>query len=365
MLSYLMRIGLAIRRHRLKLGLTQRMLGAAVDCSQPYLSQVERGRRPISEKIARKLEEVLESPGAFSWAPFLRGRPPLVPQSRQVSRALRRGAEAFEDVPDLGRPPRYKQVHQRWGIEDRLAFLGPTVQRLEEFRGMDERYWRSVNTLRYDSASEASLIGALSALGGQWTGVNLEKMGCSLTLINGTTGGKFKGTHRSFLFKHQGVSLSWTPQVPIRTRLKYRTPDNVLLISAGGRTVTAVIEVAGNVYHSHDEMLARQREIGVPMLVVDPARTRDPDIITAILDWALELAEPAGDVEIDREPFPLRVDHVKSVVGAGTLVNQPLALHPPARQSADRVFLSYVKGSPGLLRAGTVVAGPDGCREAA
>lgn len=360
-----MRVGLAIRRHRLSLGLTQRMLGAAVDCSQPYLSQVERGRRPVSEKIARKLEQVLEAPGLFTWAPFLRGRPPLTPQSRQVSKALRQGSDPYDPVPDLRRPPRFKQVHQRWGIEDRLSFLGPLTQRLEERRGMDERYWRSVNTLRYDSGSEVRLVGALSGLEGQWTGVNLRSLGCSLTLVNGKTGDLFKGTHRAFLFKHRGVSIAWAPQVPVRTHLKYRTPDNVLLLNAGDRTITAVVEVAGTAYHTAEEMRARQAELGVPLLVVDPERVSDPDVIQAILVWALELAEPIGNIKKDGKGFAFAVDYRESIVGPGSLVNQPLGLHSPASQSTNRVFLSHVQGAPGLLRAGPIVPGPDRVRESA
>ncbi|MBS2040677.1 helix-turn-helix transcriptional regulator [bacterium] len=360
-----MRIGLAIRRRRLSLGLTQRMVGAAVDCSQPYLSQVERGRRPISEKIARRLEQVLEAPGLFTWAPFLRGRPPLIPQSRQVSRSLRLGARPSEPTPELGRCPRFKQVHQRWGIEDRLAFLGPVTQRLEERRGMDERYWRSVNTLRYDSGTEVRLIGALSGLEGQWTGVKLKKLGCSLTLVNGKTGGPFKGHHRCFLFKYKHASLAWAPQIPVRTRLKYRTPDNVLLIRAGGTTVTAVVEVAGSQYHTPDELRARQMELGVPLLVIDPSRIHEPDLMETILQWALELAEPVRDLEVDRKGLTFAVDYRNSVVGSGTLMDEALSLHSPARQPTDRVFLAHVQGGPGLLRAGPVVTSPDRLRESA
>ena len=366
MLSYLMRVGLAIRKRRLSLGLTQRMLGAAVDCSQPYICQVERGRRPVSEQIARKLEEVMEAPGMFTFAPFLRGRPPLVPLSRQVSKTLRRGAQEVEPTPDLGRRPRYKQEHQRWGIEDRLAWLGPELEKLEEQRGADERYWRSVNTLRYDSGSEVRLIGRLSALGGQWTGLNPLKLGCSLTLINGKTGGPFKGTHRGFLFNHEGVSIAWVPQVPIRTRVKYRTPDNVLLISAGGRTVTTVVEVAGSDFHTEEELRQRQAELGVPMLVVDAARIQDPNLLNEILDWAVsKLPEPAADIEIDGKGLALAVHHRQAIVGSGAPVHQSLFLQPPTGQSANGVFLPNTQRVPGLLGAGAIVAPANRAREPA
>jgi transcriptional regulator with XRE-family HTH domain len=366
MLTYLMRVGLAIRRRRRSLGLTQRMVGAAVECSQPYICQVERGRRPVSEQIARKLEEVLEAPGMFTCAPFLRGRPPLVPLSKQVSKTLRRGASETEPTPDLGRRPRYKQEHQRWGIEDRLAWLGPVTEKLEEERGADERYWRSVNSLRYDSGSEVRLIGRLSGLGGQWTGLNLSKLGCSLTLINGKTGGPFQGTHRGFLFKHQGVSIAWVPQVPIRTRVKYRTPDNVLLISAGGRTITTVVEVAGSDFHTEEELRQRQAELGVPMFVVDAARVEDPNLLNEILEWAVsQLPEPAADVEVNRKGLALAVHHGQAVVGSGALVHQPLFLQPPSGQSANGVFLPNIQGVPGLLRAGTIVTRSNRTRESA
>ncbi|MCW5871319.1 MAG: helix-turn-helix transcriptional regulator [Candidatus Eremiobacteraeota bacterium] len=288
----------ALRARRRAEGLTQRAVAHGVGCSQPYLSQVERGRRPLSEKMALRLEEFLECPGLFTTAPFLKGRPPMTDTSKVIRRSLIQGAVAPTDPPpDLGRRPRHSQVHQKWGVEDRLSGLttvfreetGDMLERLEKEKGPDQRYWRNFNSLRFDSWCERWFLLALALLGAQLTGVRLSAMGCALAVVNGKSGKEFKGCHRGFLMQHQGVSIAWVPQVAVRTRAMYRCPDNVLLISKGDKTVTAVVEVVGGEYHTLDELVERAYELGVPFYALDAGWVGDPRVFPMILDWAVSL----------------------------------------------------------------------------
>lgn len=288
----------ALRARRRAEGWTQRGVAQGVGCSQPYLSQVERGRRPLSEKIALRLEEFLESPGLFTTAPFLKGRPPLTDISREARRILIQGAEAPTELPpDLGRKPRHIQVHQKWGVEDRLSGLttvfkeetGDMLEKLEKAKGPDQRYWRNLNSLRFDSWCERWFVLALALLGAQLTGVRLAFMGCSLAVVNGKSGKEFKGCHRGFFLQYQGVSIAWVPQVAVRTRAMYRCPDNLLMISKGCKTVTAVVEVVGGEYHTLEELVDRAYELDVPFYALDAGWVGDTGVIGDILEWAVSL----------------------------------------------------------------------------
>lgn len=292
------KVAQALRARRKAEGWSQRGLAQGVGCSQPYLSQVERGRRPLSEKMALRLEEFLESPGLFTTAPFLKGRPPLTDISRETRRTLIRGAVTPSDLPpELGRKPRHQQLHQKWGVEDRLSGLttvyseetGDMLERLEKEKAHDQRYWRNFNSLRFDSWCERWFLLALALLGAQLTGVRLSAMGCALAVVNGKSGKEFKGCHRGFLLQYQGVSIVWVPQVAVRTGVMYRCPDNVLLISKGDRTVTAVVEVVGGEYHTLDELVERAFELKVPFFALDAGWVGDARVMTEILDWAVSL----------------------------------------------------------------------------
>ena len=292
------KVAQALRARRRAEGLTQKALAHGVGCTQPYLSQVERGRRPLSEKMALRLEEFLESPGLFTTAPFLKGRPPLDKMSKIARRTLIRGADGLAELPpELGRKPRFEQVHQKWGVEDRLSGLttifpeetGDMLERLERAKGPDQRYWRNLNSLRFDSWCERWFLLALALLGAQLTGVRLEAMGCSLAVVNGKSGKKFKGWHRGFLMEYQGASLAWIPQVAVRTHAMYRCPDNLLLVSRGDKTVTAVVEVVGGEYHTLDEIVERALELGVPFFALDAGWLGHHEVMTDILDWAVSL----------------------------------------------------------------------------
>lgn len=298
MISPMDKVAQALRARRKGEGWSQRGVAQGVGCSQPYLSQVERGRRPLSEKMALRLEEFLECPGLFTTAPFLKGRPPLTDISREARRTLIQGAVTPVDLPpDLERKPCHHQLHQKWGVEDRLSGLravyaeetGDMLERLEQAKGPDQRYWRNLNSLRYDSWCERWFILALALLGAQLTGVRLSYMGCSLAVVNGKSGKEFKGCHRGFFMQYQGVSIAWVPQVAVRTRSMYRCPDHVLMISKGEKTVTAVVEVVGWEYHSLHELVDRALELNVPLYALDAGWVGDVRILPEILDWAVSL----------------------------------------------------------------------------
>lgn len=292
-----MEVSRDIRKIRRAAKLTQKQLALEVGCSQPYLSQVERGRRPVSEKIALRLEVILEAPGIFTRAPFLRGRPCTTPRSKLVSRALRAAAPKQDLVPELSYTPKCPQAHQKWGVEDRVSGLGPILgltagqltEALEKLWLHDERFWRNFNSLRFDSWSERFLLVILALLGGQLTGVRLSTLGCRLTAVNGKTGKEYNGTHRTFLFEYKGASIAWVPQLPVRTRFQYRCPDNVLVVTRHGRSATALVEVQGKPFHTIDESLRRADEIGAHALHIDAACVGNPDTLQEILDWAVSL----------------------------------------------------------------------------
>lgn len=296
MISPMEKVVQILRTRRINLEMTQKKVAHHVGCSQPYLSQVERGRRPLSEKMALRLEELLEIPGMLTTAPFLKGRPRLTDCSKKTTGVLRRGAEPLVATPSLDRKPIFHQVHQQWGVEDRLAGLGRffgeeadrLVGELEELKGPDQRYWRNLNSLRYDSWPERWFTAAFARLGAQLTGIRPAKLGCSLTIVNGKTGKDYKGCHRGFLFEYKGVSIAWVPQVAVRTKKMYRCPDNILMISRGGRTVTAAVEYYGP-HHTLSSMIDRGLELGVPVNYTPVDFVGTDEAIMGILDWAVEL----------------------------------------------------------------------------
>ena len=292
-----MEVSRDIRTLRRAARLTQKQLALEVDCSQPYLSQVERGRRPISRKIALRLEVILDAPGLFTRAPFLLGRPRTTPRSKLVMRALRAAAPEVKLVPDLDYTPKCPQAHQKWGVEDRVSGLGPILgltagqltEALERLWFHDERFWRNFNSLRFDSWSERFFLVIFALLGGQLTGVRLSTLGCKLAAVNGKTGKDYSGTHRTFLFEYKETSIAWIPQLPVRTRIQYRCPDNVLVISRHGRSVTAAVEVQGKPFHNMDESLRRADELGIHILHLDAACVGHSGTLQEILDWAVSL----------------------------------------------------------------------------
>ncbi len=85
MLSPLTKNARMVLKQRRKSKFSQRQLAAKVGCSQPYLAQVETGKRPISKRIAEKMEVVFGvKPGKYTWAV----RPPRGAEARQALRLM-------------------------------------------------------------------------------------------------------------------------------------------------------------------------------------------------------------------------------------------------------------------------------------
>ena len=99
MLSPLTRIARAVVRKRNSLRLSQRQVARLVGCSQSYLAQVETGRRPISRRMAERLESAFKvKAGTYTRAEFRRGRPTL---ESQMSRLARLQNWAVPGIPGL------------------------------------------------------------------------------------------------------------------------------------------------------------------------------------------------------------------------------------------------------------------------
>ena len=91
MLPPMIRIARAIKKRRQALKLSQRRVAATLGCSQPYLAQVETGCRPVSRRIAERLELVFRvKAGSYTNVIFRRGRPALGKMARRALRDIRR-----------------------------------------------------------------------------------------------------------------------------------------------------------------------------------------------------------------------------------------------------------------------------------
>ena len=85
------------------------------------LAQVETGVRPISKRIAEKLEVVFKvKRGTYTRAVFPRGRPPRGAEAsqalRQISRATGKAPRALESV---GPPPAFRGWTGLWKMASR------------------------------------------------------------------------------------------------------------------------------------------------------------------------------------------------------------------------------------------------------
>lgn len=300
MLSPLILIAGMARKQRLKLKMTQRAVARKVGCSQPYVAQVERGRRPISRALAEKLEMLFGvRKGAYTTARFFRGRPALSPQSRHVLKMMRMSQGAPVRVLSPGPPPRYPRSDRVAGLADPFdpidAHLGEQagkeVRELEALRPYDERFWRSMNSFHYDSWSEKRLMARVGLTGVQLTGTSPARLGCALLCVDGKTGrDTSRRAHPSFLIQHGDAAVSWLPQRCVRTPSGVRWPDIILVIAKAGRKVTAVVEVQGAEFHSDEAAeLRRTRDLGVRVLAVDAGEIGSPGLVERILDWACSL----------------------------------------------------------------------------
>jgi len=168
--------------------------------------------------------------------------------------------------------------------------------RLELLRREDELFWRQFNTLRFDSWSEKRLLVRVGLLGGQMLGLRLDRLGCSLAVVNGVTGEK-AGLHRGYVLAGQSASVVWCPQVAVATRMGVLCLDSMLLVSSRGKTVTVGVEVNGGPHHGDlDARRARDRALGIPILHLDACELGKSGLIRRILSWAHEQLDPHGAV---------------------------------------------------------------------
>ncbi len=190
--------------------------------------------------------------------------------------------------------PRHPQAHQvrrssdpLWPMALHLSLEArQEVELLEKLRAEDEQFWRQFNSLRFDSWSEKRLLVRVGLLGGQMLGVRLDRLGCSLRVVDGLTGKK-PGLHRGFVLKGKEGSVVWCPQVAVKVHFGIVCVDNLLIVSAGGRQVTVAVEVQGAPYHLNAQReLRRVRALGIPVLPIDAGEIGSPGLIKRILLWA-------------------------------------------------------------------------------
>ena len=291
-------IGIArkFRRRRLALRLSQRELARRMECSQAYLYQVESGKRPLSPPKARRLESLLGArPGAYT-LPVRRGRPPLSAQARQVLRQLRQAYSKARPANTEAAPPRHPRpdrapagLNPLWPMALHLGQAAARrVQELEKLRGGDDRFWRRLNSLLFDSWSEKDLVVQVGQACSELVGVSPDSLGCRLRSVCGQTGRDTgKKVYPAFLLQHQDVSLAWFPQRCVRIAKGHRWPDSIVVATRHGRRRTLVVEVDGPEFHRRvGTEERRDRELGVPVLHVHPAVLAQPDGLQRILDWA-------------------------------------------------------------------------------
>lgn len=284
-----------IRRRRIQLRVGQRELARRLGCSQAYLYQVERGVRPLSAQFAGSLEMILKvKPGLFSLK-VRRGRPPLSEEARRILRELRRAEGASRTVAPDGRKPRFPRSD--WGRPGENPFwpmaihlgqqAGERVQLLEFTRRNDDKFWRIVNSLRFDSWTEKDLVVQVGLLSVELAHVSLRQVGCALQSVCGKTGADtMTRPYPAFLFKYRGASVGWFPNRCVRTRHGHRWPDSLLVVANNGRKQTVVVEVDGPNYHQCVESeLKRDADLAVPVLHVHPSVLQQSDGLRRILDW--------------------------------------------------------------------------------
>ena len=301
MLPPMIRIARAIQKRRQTLKLSQRRVAAALGCSQPYLAQVETGRRPVSRKIAEKLESVFRvKPGSYTNVTFRRGRPALSPNARRALREIRRAQGAApRALPLLGEPP-HPRPDRASGLDNPLwpiaihlgAQAAQEVRNLEKLRPADDPFWRQLQTIHYDSWSEKRLHVKVGLTGAELAGVNPRSLGCILPSADGRTGRSSRRAYPAFVWRWRDISLALFPQRCVGTALTHRWPDNLLVAARRGRRVTGVIEVDGKPHHL--DLKAKQRrdqELAVPVLHLDAAEVGRAGLLDRLQLWVRSLFE--------------------------------------------------------------------------
>jgi len=164
------------------------------------------------------------------------------------------------------------------------------VRALEQKWAGNERFWRLVNSLRFDSWSEKNLVVQVGLRSVALTGVCPAQVGCLLTCVSGNTGRDLSGQALpAFLLEHRGAAVAWFVQRCVRTWQGYRWPDNLLVVAREGRRQTVVVEVNGPAFHTSAEAeRLRDQELGVPVVHVHPALLQTEDGLGQILDIVWE-----------------------------------------------------------------------------
>ena len=297
MLPPMIRVARAIRKRRQAVKLSQRRVAAALGCSQPYLAQVETGRRPVSRRIAEGLESVLRvKAGSYTNVVFRRGRPALGKMARRALREIRRAKGAVaRPFPLLG-PPDHPRADRARGLENPLwpmaIHLGERAARevvsLEKQRREQDRFWRLANSLRYDSWSEKRLVVQLGLRCQQLLPLSLDGIGSQLRGVDGMSGKDTHGqAYPAFVLRHQDYSIAWFTQRCVRSTSGYRWPDAIVVVAFQGKKRTVVVEIDGPKCHRNVRQgEARDLDLGVPVLHVHPDVLGQPDGLDRILHWA-------------------------------------------------------------------------------
>jgi hypothetical protein len=266
-----------------------------------YLCDVERGRRPISRRLATDLETVLQTrPGAFTRGiPFpARGRKRLEPLTRQALRELgiavememhRARPRVVEERPRHPFPARYDGPQNLlWPIG---LHLGPEAQRevesLEQERKHDEFFWRTLNAHSFDSWTEKRCLVRIALLGGQFVTVSPKRIGCRLNPVCGRTGRNL--VHRALpalVFRVDGISVAVFPQRTVRTVRTHRRPDLLLVAACNSQRKTFILETDSPEFHQ-DGFREDQRdaELDADVLHVPPDVVGHPRFLDAFKGW--------------------------------------------------------------------------------
>lgn len=298
MLPQVIKNGKSLRKLRMLAGISQHAAAREVGCAQPYLCQVEKGRRALSLKFGERLERLLGlKSGRLTGRRVARGRPVLPQMIRWAKRQL--GKIPVETVPSQVRPSAFARGKARLPQEDPFWPMaihlgiesGDEVRLLEKLRAGDELFWRRLNSLVFDSWSEKRFLVGWANRGAELLDLRPASVGCTLRITDPQTGlGAGGDLSPAFVLAHGETAIAAFPQLSVWTGVQYRRPDLTLVVTRGSRRVTAIVEVEGRPFHSDAwrERL-RDQELGVCVYHLDAARVGDPAAIQDILNWCESL----------------------------------------------------------------------------
>ena len=216
---------------------------------------------------------------------FLRGRPPLSAVTRAVMKQIRqaRGRRPSQYLP-LGKP-KYARPERARGLKSALGRLAGPLHG-------DERFWRNLNSIRFDSGAEKQLVRWLAMSGAQLTGISWGRLGCSLPVMDGSNGRDAgRKAQPTFLLQDGDMAVAFSPQRCVRAAGGYLWPDLLMVIAREGRRTTAVVEVDGAPWHADKAAEAfRDADLGIPVLHLDAAEVGRPGTLRRILEWARQKA---------------------------------------------------------------------------